>query len=40
VRGLKPGDRVIVEGFQKFSAGDLVNPVSWQTRAASASRGR
>ena len=34
--GLSPGDRVIVEGFQKFSAGDLVKPVPWETRAASA----
>lgn len=24
--GLKPGDRVVVEGFQKFAAGDLVKP--------------
>lgn len=24
--GLKPGDRVVIEGFQKFAAGDLVNP--------------
>jgi membrane fusion protein, multidrug efflux system len=37
--GLSPGDRVIVEGFQKFSAGDVVNPVSWEARAASASAG-
>jgi membrane fusion protein, multidrug efflux system len=36
LEGLKLGDRVIVEGFQKFLAGDLVNPVPWQTRAASA----
>jgi membrane fusion protein (multidrug efflux system) len=28
LEGLKPGDRVVVEGFQKFSAGDLVEPVS------------
>jgi membrane fusion protein (multidrug efflux system) len=35
--GLAPGDRVIVEGFQKFAAGDVVNPVPWETRAASAS---
>lgn len=26
--GLKPGDHVVVEGFQKFVAGDLVSPVS------------
>ncbi len=30
--GLKPGDRVVVEGFQKFAPGDKVNPQSW-TRA-------
>jgi membrane fusion protein (multidrug efflux system) len=24
--GLKPGDRVVVEGFQKFAAGDKVKP--------------
>jgi membrane fusion protein, multidrug efflux system len=35
--GLTPGDRVIVEGFQKFTAGDIVDPVSWETRARSAS---
>jgi membrane fusion protein, multidrug efflux system len=35
--GLEPGDRVIVDGFQKFSAGDIVNPVPWETRSASAS---
>lgn len=27
--GLKPGDRVIVEGFQKIRAGVAVRPVSW-----------
>ena len=26
--GLKPGDHVVVEGFQKFVAGDLVSPIS------------
>ena len=35
--GLKPGDRVVVEGFQKFAAGDVVDPVPWETRAESAS---
>jgi len=24
--GLKPGDKVVVEGFQKFAAGDKVRP--------------
>lgn len=39
--GLSPGDRVIVEGFQKFSAGDLVTPLPWQgVRAASADGSR
>jgi membrane fusion protein (multidrug efflux system) len=28
VDGLKPGDRVVVDGFQKFTAGDSVNPRS------------
>ncbi|EHR00726.1 RND family efflux transporter, MFP subunit [Bradyrhizobium sp. WSM471] len=27
--GLKAGDRVVVEGFQKFAAGDKVKPQSW-----------
>ncbi len=34
--GLSPGERIIAEGFQKFSAGDLVKPVPFETRAASA----
>ncbi|MFZ5690802.1 MAG: efflux RND transporter periplasmic adaptor subunit [Pseudomonadota bacterium] len=29
--GLKPGDRVIVDGFQKFVPGDVVTPKPWQT---------
>jgi len=33
--GLKPGDRVVVEGFQKFRAGDIVDPHPWhQVQAA------
>jgi membrane fusion protein (multidrug efflux system) len=33
--GLKPGDRVVVEGFQKILPGDVVAPVPWQsTRTA------
>jgi membrane fusion protein, multidrug efflux system len=27
--GLKQGDRVVVEGFQKFAAGDAVTPGRW-----------
>jgi membrane fusion protein (multidrug efflux system) len=27
--GLKAGDKVVVEGFQKFAAGDKVRPLSW-----------
>jgi membrane fusion protein (multidrug efflux system) len=27
--GLKAGDKVVVEGFQKFAAGDKVRPQSW-----------
>jgi len=34
--GLKAGDRVVVEGFQKFAAGDKVKPLAW-TEAADAS---
>jgi membrane fusion protein (multidrug efflux system) len=29
--GLKPGDRVVVDGFQKFVAGDVVVPQPWQS---------
>jgi membrane fusion protein (multidrug efflux system) len=29
--GLKPGDRVVVDGFQKFVAGDVVAPQPWQS---------
>ena len=34
--GLKAGDRVVVEGFQKFAAGDKVKPQSWDEADASA----
>jgi membrane fusion protein (multidrug efflux system) len=34
--GLKPGDRVVVEGFQKFRAGDAVDPHPWQQVQAAA----
>ena len=27
--GLKAGDKVVVEGFQKFAAGDKVKPQAW-----------
>jgi membrane fusion protein (multidrug efflux system) len=37
--GLKAGDRVVVEGFQKFAAGDKVNPQIW-TEAADADTSR
>jgi membrane fusion protein, multidrug efflux system len=30
--GVTPGDRVIVDGFQKFVAGDVVDPQPWQAR--------
>jgi len=38
--GVKPGDRVIVDGFQKFVAGDVVTPQPWeaQRRAAAPAR--
>lgn len=35
-QGLKAGDRVIVEGFQKIKPGALVKPVPWQTPASPA----
>jgi membrane fusion protein (multidrug efflux system) len=28
--GVKPGDRVIVDGFQKFADGDVVSPKLWR----------
>ena len=31
--GVKPGDRVIADGFQKFVAGDLVSPKPWREGA-------
>ena len=34
--GLKSGDRVVVEGFQKFAPGDKVRPQSWAEADASA----
>jgi len=34
LEGVEPGERVVVEGFQKFQAGDMVDPVTWQTRSA------
>jgi membrane fusion protein (multidrug efflux system) len=34
--GLKAGDKVVVEGFQKFAAGDKVRPQSWTEADASA----
>jgi membrane fusion protein (multidrug efflux system) len=38
--GVQPGDRVVVEGFQKFSPGDLVHPVAWeQKRTTTAAAG-
>jgi membrane fusion protein (multidrug efflux system) len=40
--GVKPGDRVIVDGFQKFVAGDIVTPQPWQSarrRSANADDG-
>ncbi|WP_271510041.1 efflux RND transporter periplasmic adaptor subunit [Bradyrhizobium sp. CCBAU 11357] len=34
--GLKAGDKVVVEGFQKFAAGDKVQPQSWSEADATA----
>lgn len=33
--GLKPGQRVVVEGFQKFAVGDAVNVMPWKGTAYS-----
>ena len=30
LEGVKPGERVVVEGFQKFVPGDAVNPKPWR----------
>lgn len=38
--GLKSGDRVVVEGFQKFAPGDKVRPQSWAEADASAELNR
>jgi membrane fusion protein (multidrug efflux system) len=39
--GLKAGDRVVVEGFQKFKAGDLVDPLPWtHVQAAAENEGK
>jgi membrane fusion protein (multidrug efflux system) len=37
--GLKAGDRVVVEGFQKFTAGDKVSAVMWTEADASRETG-
>lgn len=37
--GLKPGERVVVEGFQKFAAGDTVVPVNIGERRSAAVTG-
>jgi membrane fusion protein (multidrug efflux system) len=37
--GLKPGDRVLVEGFQKVRPGAKVQPKDWEGRVASAAQG-
>ena len=37
--GLRPGDRVVVEGFQKFAAGDKVRPQGWDEADASGDPG-
>ncbi|WP_375787070.1 efflux RND transporter periplasmic adaptor subunit [Bradyrhizobium sp. Pha-3] len=34
--GLKAGDKVVVEGFQKFAAGDKVRPLAWHDIDAAA----
>jgi membrane fusion protein (multidrug efflux system) len=37
--GLKAGDRVVVEGFQKFTVGDKVSAVTWAEADASRETG-
>ncbi|WP_431205175.1 efflux RND transporter periplasmic adaptor subunit [Bradyrhizobium betae] len=38
--GLKAGDKVVVEGFQKFAAGDRVKPQAWAEADAAAGNQR
>lgn len=37
--GLQPGQRVVVEGFQKFAVGDAVNVMPWKATEYSDARG-
>jgi membrane fusion protein (multidrug efflux system) len=37
--GAQAGDRVIVEGFQKFATGDVIDAVPWRPRQTTASAG-
>jgi len=39
IEGLKAGDKVVVEGFQKFAAGDKVRPQAWSEIDAAAAPG-
>jgi membrane fusion protein (multidrug efflux system) len=39
LQGLKPGQRVVVEGFQKFAPGDAVTPLLQEADAGAADRG-
>jgi hypothetical protein len=36
--GIRPGDRVIVEGAQKVRDGQLVKPMPWTSSAAAEAR--
>ena len=38
--GLKPGYRVVVEGFQKFTPGSVVQPVPWLPAKQAAAQAR
>jgi membrane fusion protein (multidrug efflux system) len=40
LEGLKPGQRVVVEGFQKFAPGDAVTPMLQEADASAAERGK
>jgi membrane fusion protein (multidrug efflux system) len=38
LEGLKPGDQVMVDGFQKLRPGVVVKPVPWQAAASGPSQ--
>ena len=38
--GVKPDDRIVVDGFQKFVPGDAVNPAPWNGMHRADARGQ